>query len=71
MADKVTCKIEEESRENSKGREVRGVCATCSNCNHQTFSFGTGENSRKRCLALLREECPHAEENFYVDEDEE
>jgi hypothetical protein len=46
----------------------RGVRATCSRCDHETESFGTGPKSRVRCVLLLREECPLAEENFYIDE---
>jgi hypothetical protein len=29
---------------------------------------GTHDQSRLRCLALLREECPRDENNFYVEE---
>ena len=67
---KVSCKIEETSLTNDSGREVEGVQATCSECGHVTESYGTGENSRKRCLALMREECPEGETNYYIDEDE-
>lgn len=45
-----------------------GVCATCSECDHETESFGTSDRSIKRCLVLMREECPLGEENFYVEE---
>ncbi len=44
------------------------VRAECTYCEHVTESMGTGEASRKRCLALMREECPEDEENFYVDD---
>ena len=37
-------------------------------CQHTTESFGTGEKSVKRCLVLMRQECPEGEENFYVGE---
>jgi hypothetical protein len=67
---RVLVEIEEVDLENEQGRTVQGVRATCSKCGHSTESFGTGEKSRKRCLVLLREECPEGEENFYVDEDE-
>jgi hypothetical protein len=46
-----------------------GVRATCNECSHQTESFGTGGDSRRRCLALLRDECPMGETNWYEDED--
>jgi len=47
-----------------------GVCATCQRCGHETESFGTSERSVKRCLALLRTECPEGEQNFYVNAEE-
>jgi hypothetical protein len=53
---------------NDSGIEVDGVEATCLNCDHKTQSFGTGEKSRKRCLVLMREECPEGEENYYKDD---
>jgi hypothetical protein len=45
------------------------VIVTCSQCGHQTESYGTGDSSIKRCLALMREECPEGEENYYVAEE--
>ena len=47
---------------------VDGVQATCSKCEHYTESYGTGDDSIKRCLALLNNECPNKENNFYVEE---
>ncbi len=64
---RVRCAIEELELENDDGREIEGVRAICSRCDHETESFGTGDASRKRCLVLMREECPHDEENFYLD----
>ena len=34
---------------------------------HSTESYGTGDKSVKRCLALMRDECPMGENNFYVE----
>lgn len=56
--------------EGVSGNNQACVTASCSRCSHMTESFGTGDSSKKRCLAMLREECPNSEENFYVDEDE-
>jgi hypothetical protein len=64
---KVTCTIEEIELENDEGRDIDGVVATCSRCGHETESYGTGDNSRLRCLALMREECPNGENNFYIE----
>jgi hypothetical protein len=61
---RVECEVDED--------EVEGqptVIVTCSQCGHQTESYGTGDSSIKRCLALMREECPEGEENYYVAEE--
>lgn len=68
---RVPCEIEEDTETNDDGYEVPCVVVTCSRCGHTTSSFGTGDASRKRCLVLMREECPKNERNFYVDGDEE
>lgn len=67
---KVECEVAEVMIENDQGREQEGVCVTCTRCEHATESFGTGDASVRRCLALLREECPEGESNFYVVEDD-
>jgi len=64
----VHCEIEESGLENDEGREVPGLIATCERCGHTTESFGTSGLSRRRCLVLMREECPKGERNFYSDE---
>ena len=64
---KVQCEIEETELENEDGLAVSGVTATCERCGHETEAFGTSEASRRRCLARMREECPKAELNFYVE----
>lgn len=63
---KVECEVEETELERNNGRTLDGVRATCGRCGHETESFGTGENSVKRCLVLMREQCPNNETNFYV-----
>jgi hypothetical protein len=45
---------------------VEGVEVTCDRCGHCEESFGTDEASLRRCAALLRENCPQGESNFYV-----
>lgn len=49
------------------GRRVAGVKATCTECGICVEVFGTGDNSRKRALAQLRENCGMGERNFYVE----
>jgi hypothetical protein len=60
----------EETNPLGETTHVVGVKASCSECGHETQSFGTTRDSRTRCLALLRDECPMGESNWYVDEDE-
>lgn len=65
MGRKVDCEVFDAEIE---GRP--GVVASCTRCGHETQSYGQEEASVKRCLALLREECPNGESNFYVQEDD-
>jgi len=58
---RVNVEIEEEPQE----RRI-DICATCTRCGHQTESYGNSDASVKRCLVLMREECPKGENNFYV-----
>jgi hypothetical protein len=51
-----------------KDGHVVGVKAICTKCHHETESRGTSDASVRRCLALLREECPQGEHNFYEGE---
>ena len=61
----VQCSIESETKENDEGIEVATTLAHCSKSGHETSSFGNSEKSIKRCLVLVREECPRREWNFY------
>jgi hypothetical protein len=63
---RIPCSVDEIELEGDYG-EVPSVCATCTRCGHSTESFGTSEASIRRCLVLLREECPNQESNFYVE----
>lgn len=64
----VTCKIEECRIDDKDGIPRCGVRVTCNKCGHSTESFGQSDRSIKRCLALLCEECPEDEENWYEEE---
>lgn len=66
----VAAEIEEADIEDEADQIRPGICATCTRCGHETLSYGTSEASIKRCLALLREECPQGETNFYVADDD-
>lgn len=61
----VYCSIEETSLTNENGYDVDGVVATCSKCGNTTESFGVSDESIRRCLAMMREECLRGEKNFY------
>jgi len=63
---KVTCKLELTDLENESGNEVPSVTLTCEECGHVTESFGQRGRSVRRCLALMKEECPNDARNFYV-----
>jgi hypothetical protein len=45
---------------------IPSTAAVCSRCGHATESFGTSDRSLLRCLAVMREECPLDERNFYT-----
>lgn len=60
--------FEEVEMTNDYGGSTAGVVARCSKCGHETESFGTGEGSQKRCLAVMNEECPEGLNAFYVGE---
>ena len=64
---RVLCVLRNVYLEGDNGREVDGVEAKCSQCGHIAESFGDGEDSRRRCLVVMREECPLKQNNFYVD----
>lgn len=64
----VAVSIEEVVMTNDAGLDVDGVVAVCSRCGHETKSYGTSGRSRRRCLAIMREECPENEHNFYFDD---
>jgi hypothetical protein len=46
-----------------------GVIVTCNRCGHETHSYGQQEGSLRRCFALLSEQCPEDESNFYTEEE--
>lgn len=63
---RVEATIERIELETDEGRIVPSVRATCSQCDEQTESFGRDIKSIRRCLVLLKENCPLGEDNFYT-----
>jgi len=66
----IKCEVEYcdeiESEINGKKMIRPGVRVTCSECDHSVESLGQSNKSIKRCLALLCEECPNEENNWYT-----
>lgn len=67
---RVKCEIEETELENDDGRSIPGVTATCNRCGNETESYGTSEASILRCLAMMRDDCPLGQHNFYVEDED-
>ena len=67
---RVKCRVDEVELDNDDGYQIDSVRVTCSRCGQDTESYGTSPNSVRRCLVLLRKDCPRGEENYYVDEGE-
>lgn len=65
---KIKCEVSSGTEENENGYEVDCIRVRCSKCGHEEMSYGDGDNSVKRCFALLNENCPEGENNFYVGE---
>ena len=62
----VMCAVLDVELDDDYGTRSKGkVVVTCSRCTHKTESLGTSERSVRRCLALMREECPKDERNYY------
>jgi hypothetical protein len=62
---KVACDVEEVELEGDCA-PVPSVCVTCTRCDHCVESYGTTDASVRRSLAVMREECPRGENNFYT-----
>ncbi len=61
----VTVTVTVSETENENGWPVDTVTAECNRCGHTTESYGSSGASIRRCMVLLREECPKEENNFY------
>jgi hypothetical protein len=66
---KVLCQVAHIDLEGDHA-SIPSVAVTCGRCGHVTESFGESDLSIRRCLVLLREECPNGENNFYHAEEE-
>jgi len=64
---KIHCEISFTELDGDYG-PVEGVVVTCSQCRHRIESFGTSKRSVRRCLALMREQCPEGGNNFYFEQ---
>jgi hypothetical protein len=66
----VTCEVEETMLEGQHGRTYPGIVVTCEQCGFEVESLGTGAGSIRRCLELMKRQCPLKESNEYVTSDE-
>ena len=64
---KVLVEMDEGEERGDRGT-VPVTYAECARCGHVTESYGASERSTRRCLALLRDECPRRESNWYTDD---
>ena len=65
---RVECEVNYEDLEGAHG-DVEGVRVICGRCGHEVTSFGTTGRSVRRCMAMLKSQCPWNEDNYYVAED--
>ena len=63
----IPCRFTDVEVLNDDGFYVDSVEAECEYCGHKTWSFGRSDESRKRCLALMQEECLENRKNWYVE----
>lgn len=68
---RVSCEIEEIEIENENGIDVESINVTCTRCEHSVKCYGRSDRSVRRAMAMLAEQCPEGEHNFYCDESEE
>ena len=68
MGARKECNVDYTTIENEEGREVDGVVVECVDCGATTESYGHGDNSVRRCLALMRDtcECEDGEDAFFT-----
>lgn len=62
---RVRCTVEEIELDSDHSDAIESVRVTCSRCEHETESYGRSDTSVRRCAALMRQECPLGENNFY------
>lgn len=63
--ERVDARVEENDVYGTDYGDGEGVEATCLKCGHIEAARGTSESSRLAALALLHENCPRGENNFY------
>lgn len=62
---KVDCVVKRTDLENERGTTTPGVIVECTKCGETVEIFGQEEGSIRRGLAMLRENCPMGEKNWY------
>lgn len=67
---RVHCDLDEMELEGETGRLIPSTKVTCSKCDHSAEVYGTSSASIRRGLAMLKEECPLDENNWYYTDEE-
>lgn len=62
---RVEVEIYEDEVESDTGRDIPGLRLTCGRCGYEVAVWGTSDRSAKRGAAMLAEECPQGEKNYY------
>ena len=69
VRDEMPCRIEYGEEEGDSGQPVATTTATCTGCGAETFSYGDGDASVRRCLMLMKDECCCIGEYWFVPEE--
>lgn len=67
---KVEVRFQQVTLHTDNGRPIPGLCATCTECDHQVEVFGVNPPSKRRACVMLSEECPRDDRNFYSFDDD-
>lgn len=62
---RVDVDIFEDEVENDDGRPIPGLRLICERCGQEVEVWGTTDASARRGAAMLAEECPNGESNYY------
>jgi hypothetical protein len=64
---RVQCDVELVDLTNDTGHTIESIRVVCLRCEARAESFGRGDASVRRCMAMLRDQCD--EYNYYIVDD--